>query len=252
MYHPKIALFDIETAPSLGYFWGKLWETDIVGVKEPWYMLCFSYKWLGNGKMHTHSLREYPHYKNNLQDDRRLIKDLHKLFDEADILIAHNGDRFDIRKTNARFIKHGLRPPAPYKTVDTLKVARRFFQFESNRLNDLGQYLGIGKKLPTTGMDLWRRTMSGEKTAWDTMEHYNRRDVRLLERVYNRLLPYMANHPNLEIYGENGCCPTCQSLKVERRGIYVARTRKYQRYHCDECGHWFQGAYIKREAKWPT
>ena len=50
MYHPKIALFDIETAPSLGYFWGKLWETDIVGVKEPWYMLCFSYKWLGNGK----------------------------------------------------------------------------------------------------------------------------------------------------------------------------------------------------------
>ena len=177
--------------------------------------------------MHTHSLREYPHYKNNLQDDRRLIKDLHKLFDEADILIAHNGDRFDIRKTNARFIKHGLRPPAPYKTVDTLKVARRFFQFESNRLNDLGQYLGIGKKLPTTGMDLWRRTMSGEKTAWDTMEHYNRRDVRLLERVYNRLLPYMANHPNLEIYGENGCCPTCQSLKVERRGIYVARTREY-------------------------
>ena len=78
-----------------------------------WFMLCFSYKWLGHHKIHTHSLRDYPRYKKDLEDGYScLIKDLHKLFDEADILIAHNGDRFDIRKSNARFIKNGLpRPP---------------------------------------------------------------------------------------------------------------------------------------------
>jgi DNA polymerase elongation subunit (family B) len=246
-FNPKIGLFDIETAPTLGYFWGKLWETNIIKVDVPWYMLCFSYKWLGKGRVYTHSLREYPHYKKNLQDDGRLIKELHKFFDEADIIIGHNGDRFDIRKSNARFIKHGLKPPSPSTSIDTLKIARKHFQFDSNKLNDLGIYLGVGHKIVTTGFDLWERCMRGEEKAWEKIEAYNRRDVLLLERVYNKLKPYTTTHPNLEIFDERGCCPVCRSLHVERAGTRVTRLRKYTRYKCSDCGHWFQGSFIPRD-----
>src|ERR1035437_5750157 len=197
---PKICFFDIETAPSLGYFWGKLWETNIIDVQAPWYMLSFAYKWLGENKIHTRALPDYPIFKKDKENDKELVEDLHDLFDQADILIAHNGDRFDIRKTNARFIMQGLRPPSPYKTIDTLKAARRHFQFESNKLNDLGQYLKLGRKLPHTGFDLWKRCMTGEKAAWQTMRDYNARDVELLEKVYEKLKPYMTNHPDLGVY----------------------------------------------------
>ncbi len=210
-------------------------------------MLSFSYKWLGEQKIHTHALNDYPGYKKNLEDDYHLVNDLHKLFYAADILIAHNGDRFDIRKANARFIKYGLKPPSPSKSIDTLKAARKYFQFESNRLNDLGAYLGLGKKLPTTGFDLWRRTMAGETKAWDLMKRYNRRDVVLLEKVYLKLRPYMATHPNLGLYQDRPCCPACQSMNVQRRGVIVSAARKYVRYQCQSCGNWNKGEIIPKK-----
>src|ERR1035437_2983089 len=126
---PKICFFDIETAPSLGYFWGKIWETNIIEVQAPWYMLSFAYKWLGEKKVHVHALPDYRTFKKDKEDDKELVEDLHDLFDQADILIAHNGDSFEIRKANAAFNPQGFRPPSPYKTMDTLKAARRFFQF---------------------------------------------------------------------------------------------------------------------------
>jgi hypothetical protein len=247
MTAPKVAFFDVENAPSLGWFWGHLWETSIIGVDVPWYMLSFSYKWMGESKVHCHALPDYKLYKRDKEDDKRLIKDLHKLFDEADILIAHNGDRFDIRKANARFIMQGLRPPSPYKSIDTLKVARQKFHFQSNKLDDLGQYLGVGRKMPHTGFDLWKRCMTGEKAAWNTMREYNMKDVLLLERVYEKLKPYMTNHPDLRIYEDRPGCPTCKSIHVEKGGFKVSRSRKYQRYHCLDCGSWYQGALIKPE-----
>lgn len=244
---PRVALFDIETAPSLGYFWGKLYETDIIDVAAPWYMLCYSWKWLDEKQIHTKALCDYPLYKTNRDNDFYLVKDLHALFDEADVLIAHNGDRFDIRKTNARFIKYGMKPPSRYQTIDTLKAARKHFQFESSRLNALGQYLGYGGKRPTTGFDLWKRTMQGDPKAWALMKCYNRRDIVLLEKVYRDLRPWMTTHPNLEIFHRphvEVVCPNCQSKNTVKRGIWWEKTRKYQQHSCRSCGRWFKGVLI--------
>jgi hypothetical protein len=209
-------------------------------------MLSFSYKWLGEKAIYTKALCDYPLYKSNLENDFFLIKDLHKLFDEADILIAHNGDKFDIKKANARFIRYGMKPPAPWKSIDTCKAARKYFSFESNKLNDLGVYLGVGKKMANTGFDLWRRTMAGEQKAWNQMKQYNRRDVLLLERVYEHLRPYMATHPNLGLYQDRPCCPVCQSMDVQRRGIIVSAARKYTRYQCQGCGAWNKGEVVPK------
>jgi uncharacterized protein YprB with RNaseH-like and TPR domain len=209
-------------------------------------MLSFAYKWKGEDKVHFHGLPNYKTFKKNKEDDSELLEDLAALMDEADILIAHNGDRFDIRKARARFLMQGLKPPSPSKSIDTLKEARKIGNFDSNRLNDLAIAFGIGKKLPHTGFDLWKRAMDGDRKAWKTMKEYNIRDVILLEKVYEKLKPYMTSHPDLRIYDDAIGCPTCRSMKIERRGFSVSRKRKYRKYHCNNCGSWFQGAIIKK------
>jgi hypothetical protein len=249
MPEPRIAVFDVENAPSLGYYWGNHWETSIIKTTAPWYLLSFSYKWLGEKKIHVKALCDYPLYTSNLENDFFLAKDLHKLFDEADILIAHNGDRFDIRKVQARFLRYDMKPPSPFKTIDTLKVARTYFKLDSNKLGDLGQYLGIGGKLTHTGFDLWQRVMKGDMKAWALMKRYNARDVQLLEQVYLKLRPYMKRHPNLQIYdSRERHCPTCNEYALVKKGFTIAISKKYQQYQCKSCGHWSRGGLIKGAA----
>lgn len=244
MNRPKILLFDIETAPSLGWVWGK-WEQNVIDFKEEWYLLCFAAKWL-NGGMMTKALCDFKGYKPGSEDDKKLVEALWKLFDEADILIAHNGDQFDIKKANARFAFYNLPPPSPYKTIDTLKVARRHFNFTSNKLDDLGKHLGYGRKLAHTGFHLWQGCMRGEDKAWKHMIRYNRRDVVLLEQIYLHLRPWMQNHPNISLLTETiDGCPSCGSSELQKRGSGINRSGTYQRYQCSSCGAWSKGGSKK-------
>jgi DNA polymerase elongation subunit (family B) len=234
----KILLYDIETSPSLGYTW-EMWETNVLKVIQPWYMLCFSYKWLGEKKTHVISLPQFKGYKKNHRDDKELVKKLWSLFEEADIIMGHNGDRFDIKKTNAKFIEHGFNPPEPYKTIDTLKIARRYFKFDSNKLDSLGEYLGVGRKMKTGGFDLWLDCMDGDMKAWVRMEKYNKQDVVLLEKVYLKLRPWIQNHPNLNILDNKyNSCPNCKSSNLHKRGFSLTTIGKKQRWQCKDCGAW--------------
>jgi len=249
MPEPKILLFDIETSLSRGYFFDLWKEGNIVEIESSWYMLCFSYKWADQKKVHVSALPHFPGYAKSPQCDKRLVTELHKLLSEADVVVAHNGDRFDIRKANARFIAHGLTPPTPYKTVDTLKIARRYFKFDSNRLDDLGHYLGVGRKKPTTGKALWLGAMNGDLRCWQQMSDYCRQDTALLARVYNRLKAWHKTHPDLTLYTRAEACPVCQSAKLQRDGYEYLRTGKRQRMACAACGHKFKtGSLIKDAA----
>lgn len=186
----RLCYFDIETAPSLGWFFEFYKEGNIVATQQPWFMLSFSWKWAGERQAHVKALCDYPGYTKNKTDDSHLVRDLHKIFCEADVLIAHNGDGFDIKKTNTRFLGIGLPPPIPYKTIDTLKISRRIFKQDSNRLAALGQYLGLGGKTPHTGFAMWKACMDGDMKAWATMKKYNKRDTLLLEQVAHKLIPW--------------------------------------------------------------
>ena len=224
----KILLFDIETAPNAGYMWG-LWKQNIpvAMIEEMWYMLTWSAKWLNSDKVLS---------ANKL--DQGYLARLWKLLDQADIVIAHNGDKFDIPKINTFFLLNGLNPPSPYRTVDTLKVSRKYFAFPSNRLDDLGHFLKVGRKRKTE-FELWKRCMAGEKKALKEMQEYNVQDVMLLEHVYLALRPFMNNHPNLGTYGdmEEIECPTCGSNDITQNGYYRTNVSKFHRYHCTACGN---------------
>ena len=192
---------------------------------------------------------DYRGYSAHKEDDEKLVRDLWKVLDEADIVIAHNGDKFDVRKSNARFVFHGLKPPSPYKTVDTLKIARKHFSFNSNRLDDLGHYLGVGRKLPTTGKDLWLRCIRGDEDAWSRMIKYNAHDVALLERVYLQLRPWATSHPDLGSYSKKLVCPTCHSRNLQHRGYNVTKTGRRQRLQCMDCGAWSSDLKHERVAR---
>ena len=237
---PRVLFWDLENAPNLGWTWGK-WEQNVIQFKQNWYMLSFSYKWQGEKRIKTRALCDYPGYSRDKENDGKLVRDLWKVLDEADVAIGHNADRFDTRKANARFAFHGLKPPSPFKSVDTLKIARRHFQFDSNKLNDLGHYLGVGHKLPHTGANLWFGCMAGDPKCWRTMKRYNAQDVALLERIYLKLRPWSSSHPDLTNFTRSEACPVCQSHNIQNRGFNVTKTMRSPRMQCRDCGKWFSG-----------
>jgi len=242
----KILLFDIETAPNLAYVWEK-YEQDVIAFEKERYMLSFAYMWLDDEKLQVRALPDYKLYKKDKTDDFALASELWRLFDEADVIVAHNGNRFDIKMTNAAFLRHGMKPPSPYKTVDTLLVARNKFKLNSNKLDDLGELLGLGRKVEHGGFKLWLGCLSGDKKSWKLMKDYNGQDVKLLEKVYLKLRPWMTNHPNLNLLKGVSCCPTCQSNKIHSRGFGYTKTTKYNRYQCQSCGGWFRGKNEPKE-----
>lgn len=239
---PKILLFDIETTPHLSYTWGK-YDQTVVGFKEHSHLLSFSAKWLG-GEHVTRGLIDYPGYRKNLHDDRALVVDLWLLLDGADIVVAHNGRAFDTKKVNARFSFHRMSPPAHYKILDTKEMSKKYFNFTSNSLDDIAQYLGVGRKMPNAGFDLWLGCMRGETKAWATMKKYNRHDVVLLELVYLHMLPWMEQHPNVSSLMGKFVCPKCGSARLKEHGESRTQSSVFQRFQCEECGGWCRN--IKR------
>lgn len=238
MKKPRILLFDIETAPNLAYVWTKYLEGSVIEFKEEWHMLSFAWKWLG--EQTTHCLTMHNHLT-----DKHLVKALHSLFCKADVLVGHNGDSFDIKKSHARFLHYGLPPPPPLPSVDTKKVAKRYFNFNSNSLNDLGMSLGLGTKVKHSGFDLWKGCMANKASSFREMSRYNKQDVVLLEKLYNKMLPWMQNHPSVSMFkdGADGC-PTCGSKRVISNGFRVTNAKRYRRLQCQDCGNWRKGKAI--------
>lgn len=245
----KVLLFDIETSPEIGAYFDRYRENNIIWTDQSWYMMSFSYKWLGQKTTYVKGLPDYPSYEKEPTNDLHLVSELWELFNEADIIIGHNGDRFDIRKTNARFISHGLLPPSPSKTIDTLKVAKKYYKFESNRLDAIGEQLGLGRKLQTGGYQLWKDCMNGDLKAWAKMKRYNKQDVILLEQVYMVFAPWMHNHMATQAIDEDTprCQnPNCHSKNLQKRGWEQTNSglSKYQRYYCKDCGKWGRGRTV--------
>ncbi len=233
----RCLIYDIETAPIIGTVWGK-YEQNLIWTIQDWYILGFSWRWLGEKKktqscfMHTYKL-----YKKDPSSDYEVVKKLHELFNEADIIVAHNGNSFDQKKAQARMIIHGFDPPSPYQQIDTKLVAKRSFNFTSNKLDDLGTYFGYGNKMKTD-KDLWRKCMAGDLKAWSYMQRYCDRDVELLEKIYLKMRPWDKQHPNMaNIEGRPKTCPKCLSDKgMQGSGNIYTKTGVFQRFQCKSCG----------------
>lgn len=230
----KVLLYDIETSPNVSYTWGK-YDQMVIDFKKEWELLSFSYKWLNEKKVSCLTRLDFKD-----STDKSLTKALWKMLDKADVVVAHNGDHFDNKKARAKFIQHRLGPTSPFASVDTRKVAKNHFQFNSNKLDDIGKLLGLGRKVRITqGFQLWLDCMAGKKKAFKEMAKYNKQDVRLLERVYLAMLPWMDKHPNIALMsGKPKACPKCGSKHLQSRGTSYTKTSSFQRFQCQDCGGW--------------
>lgn len=234
----KILSLDIETAPLKSYVWG-IWNQNLGHslnmLESDWFMLTWSAKWLFDDKVMSD--RVTPEEVKN-EDDKRICKSLWSLLEEAEVVIWHNGQRFDQKRINTRLLKNGLKPTMPYQSIDTLLHARKKFNITSNKLNYIGQFLGLGEKLDTGGFDLWRKCMEGQEEALIQMEKYNIQDVILLEDVYLALLPFISPHPNVGLFVAEDVhvCPSCGSKHLKWEGTYTTYANQYDAFRCGDCG----------------
>ena len=231
---PKILLFDLETSPTLAYTWG-IWQQNInvSAIVSNWILLSWSAKWLFAGNVISDVLTSEEAIN---EDDERITNSLWKMIEEADIIIAHNGRRFDVKKMNTRFLLHQLPPPSPYQVIDTLGIVKKEFGFTSNKLDSIAGYFNLEPKL-TTGFDLWRNCMKGDLESLTSLRRYNEHDVELLEEVYLKIRPWVKSHPNIGLYveSENMVCANCGSDNLKYVGNYHTHVSKYETYRCS-CG----------------
>jgi DNA polymerase elongation subunit (family B) len=228
----KLLLLDIETAPNVAHVWG-LWNQNIGTnqIMASGYTLCWAAKWYKEKKIMFNSIKK--------SNEKEMIEEVHALITEADAVIHYNGTKFDMPTLNKEFVLQGMAPPAPYKQIDLLTTARRQFRFPSNKLDYVSSNLGLGSKVKHKGHDLWIKCMAGDVSAWRIMEKYNKQDVKLLEKVYDRLLPWVKNHPNHGLFeGEDAQCTNCGSSSLQKRGFSRTAVGIYQRYQCNDCGSW--------------
>lgn len=233
---PKILILDIETAPVRAYVW-RLWKQDIYidQIISDWFMLTWSAKWLLEDAVYSERLCKEEVLAEN---DFRIVETLWFLLNQADIVIAHNGDQFDIPKIKSRFLVHGLPPTTFYQQIDTKKVAKKEFGFSSNKLEALARTFGIEGK-SDTDFKLWSACMRGDESALQYMQKYNIQDIKVLEEIYLIMRPYIKSHPNYNLYidSEKPVCPHCGHDHLEFVGYYYfTQTGKYKNYRCQSCG----------------
>jgi DNA polymerase elongation subunit (family B) len=207
------------------------------------HVLCYAAKWYGEKGTHFESVQR--------GNTKEMLVTVHGLLDDADAVVHYNGANFDIPTLNKEFITHNMKPPAPYKQVDLLSVVRDKFRFPINKLDYVAQTLGLGQKTRHPGFQMWVDCMARKRDAWKKMEEYNRQDVLLLEKLYDRLKPWVRNHPNVGAFDPEDIekCPNCGSKHLQKRGTAVTRDVRYQRYQCGSCGAWSRGKKAISRAK---
>ena len=243
MTKPVIYCLDIETAPLLVYAW-HLRETPAVPlnmVHTDWSLLSFAAKRLDKKSMVYRDNRGAKDPRN----DRGLMLGLWTVLNEADIVVGHNLKQFDLKKINARFALYDMKPPSPYKAVDTLSEARKCFAFSSNKLEFLSGKLTNQAKLKHNefpGFSLWTECLNSNPRAWRALERYNKADVIATEELYLKLRPWMGTHPHVGIYVDApDLCPKCGSAQLQHRGYSTTQAGKYPRLRCNECLGWSRG-----------
>lgn len=231
----KILLFDLETAPIIAAVWS-LWKVNISidQVLKDSCLICWTGKWLFEPNTFGDCLT--PEEAKN-RDDARITRTLWDALNEADIVIAHNGRKFDALVANTFFLKQGLMPTRPYEIIDTLDVAKKSFRFTSNKLDFINRQLKLPEKKETK-FKLWLACMEGDLVSLNEMYSYCKNDTEILEEVYVILRPYIKAHPNMGFYTENDylICPTCGHHTVEEYGTYSTPVNQYIAYRCAHCG----------------
>lgn len=245
----RVLILDIETAPLEAYVWGlRDQNISLAQIKKDWFVMAWGAKWLDSKDWIYADQR----YAKPMDNDKKILENLWTLLDQADIVITQNGKRFDAPRLNARFIMHGMRPPAPYRHLDTYQLVKQVAEFTSHKLEYLTDKLNTKyKKLHHSkfpGWSLWTECLNGNKAAWEEMKKYNIHDVLSTEELYNKIRAWAPETmPKVfNITDKARECSTCGHVGQMREGKpRMAKEYKYVQHSCLKCGVWQKGERIK-------
>ena len=240
---PRICYYDIETSLAKSYHF-RNWKVNLShkqGIQES-HMLAHCWSWGSSGEVQGSVLSKEEMLNH---DPERLVLEAWSILDNCDVLVAHNGKKFDVRKVNAYFLQFGLPPPSSYKVIDTLQIAKNKFALPFNSLEYLAKFLGVQQKIDTGGIDLWIRCDKGDEAALQEMLDYCKGDIETLRQVHQHLIGWDNNGVNMSLYDDthDALCPHCASDNIKSlEGKYTYTTaRKYSLYRCQDCGATLRG-----------
>lgn len=235
---PKILLLDLETAATLSYHFDR-WDVSISEahvVEEGGQILVGCYKWLGEDAVF--SLYQTAEEIKTL-DDSRIVAELYDILEKANAVVMHNGRKFDHKVLQTRGVVHDYGKLPTVKIIDTLEIAKKKLKLPSNRLDSIGKYFKLGRKIQNSGIELWKQVQKGDKQAMKDMVEYCIQDVILLESVFKKLAHLGIDGFNAALYydDEEIRCNVCGSKHVELTGRHTyTGVSKFSEYECLDCG----------------
>lgn len=237
---PKILVFDIECTgmilESYGLYNQNHSHKDII---EDWSMLSYAAWFVDEDEIHYQDNRNNPDYK----DDRSIIEGLHNLISQADWIIGHNSDKFDIKKFNTKAEKYEL--PSRHDPIqyDTLKMLKARYALPSNSLDYAAKYFELKErkslhgKFP--GKVLFDECKNGNQEAWNELESYNKQDVKVTWELFQRLAKH-DKRINLNSFYQKQTC-ICGNQEFYKNGIKYAKNATFQIWRCKVCSKCFVG-----------
>lgn len=245
---PRVLVADIETFPILAHVWGlRLQNISLEQIEQDWSLMSFACKWLGHPEVFYLDNRE----QEDVRDDYSQCAALHELLNNCDMVIAHNGQRFDLPKIKARLAFHRMTPTPHVVVIDTLNLNRTAFGFTSQKLQYTAQHFASSQKDEHNefpGWKMWREVLNQNPRAFKACEKYNIQDIVSNEEMYLTLRGWYQGAPNMGPYlsAEDGehTCPGCGSTNVHTNGTRRTQVGIYQRYRCGDCGQWSRGRYL--------
>jgi DNA polymerase elongation subunit (family B) len=233
----KILLLDLELTFAIYYAYPSKREQYLSdkNIVHDQFCTCAAWKWHDEVSVYAVKITDdKKQFKKDFRNDKIVAIKLHALMEEADVIVAHNGDNFDIKHANTLFRKHNLGPIPKRKSIDTLKVARKYFAFPGNSLDSLSKRFGsIGKNQKPN----WHKMTDGDAKEIDIAATYCKNDVRELEVIFNELKPYIESFPTLTKKGRPEQCDCCGSKRIQSRGKTFANNKLMERFKCMECCH---------------
>lgn len=204
-------------------------------------LMSFAYQVVGEKKITAHNMSQYPGYKKNPYDDKAIAEELHRVMMSADILLGQNSDQFDVKMANYFFLMNGLPSLPPKKYIDTKKIAKRYFRFANNTLDNLGEEMGFGGKTKVKHSDIWQECfLLQDKSMWKKMDTYCKNDVDKTTKIYLKMRGFMHQHPSLSrITGEYDSCPRCGGFDYRVKAYRTTNTSRYHQYFCNDCEGYF-------------
>ena len=235
MSDKKLLYIDIRWEPATAFVW-RMWDENISPDQliDPGGMLCFCAHWEGSNEWMFWS---------KWADGREYMAQMAKeLLSEADAVVTYNGDKYDLPKIRGEILLAGLTPPPPPTSIDVLKSVKKL-GFVMNRLAYIGPLLKVGGKIKHEGFNLWKDVINGDEKAQLKMMKYCVQDVKLLVKLYQRIKPFINNHPHLGSVKHE--CGACGSNRVQSRGYRRTKHYRIQRIQCTSCGSWSEGSRTK-------